>query len=995
MYKIFGILTAIALSFNVLGQNSASLREETVKLMTYPYSDPNPVAQPASAIYPYFTYDKYTAKGKEEEWNAVVLENEYIKVTLLPSVGGKIWGATEKSTGLPFLYYNHAAKFRLVAMRGPWTSGGLEMNFGVIGHSPTTSSPVDYFTRNNPDGSVSCFIASTELITRTWWQVEVNLQPDKAYFTTRSTWYNPTPLTRPYYHWMTAAYPATDDLELFFPGQYYIGHGGDPHKFPINEAGRDISKYANNNFGPYKSYHVLGNYNDFFAAYYPDNQFGSVHHSPYDEKPGMKIWIWGLSRQGMIWEDLLTDTDGQYVELQSGRLYNQAAAESNVTPFKQFSFEPYATDHWTEYWYPFKETGGVAKANEYGALNVVRDGDKCTISFCPVQKIDDEIIVKADGKVIFSKHLNINVLQTWKEVVSPIPATAEIQVVLGDYKLVYSDAPTDNRLSRPVTPPADFDHNSAYGLYLQGQQAFYMNNLAEADSLLQKSLALEPYAIPALRNLATIYYRRGWYDKALNLAQTILSVNTYDPEGNIIYGLINSNLGNNTDAMDGFSIAALTASYRTAANILIAKEYAKKQQWRQTLAYAEKALSQDSGNLDALLLKMLIFRKTGRKDDAEKIYGLIEKEYPLFHTARFEKSLLSGDTVGFISLIRNELPYQTLIETADWYESAGCTDEAIKVLTLSLHCSEQSNPVTGKTFRYAENKSPIALIRAAYLLHFQGKEAEAKQLLSTAETLPTHLVLPSRTETLPALEWAVNQSPAWQLKYYLAILNASLNNTDKAQKLLIQCGNQPDDYAFYLTRASFLNGEDKLADLLQAEKLGQTWRAGLALSNYYEQAAQYEKMLETAKKYSSKYPDYDVIGMKYASSLLYTGQYRKCADLLAGMTVLPGEGSAEGHDLWRKAWLYQALESFRKGQYKQALMQTGKAREWRENLGAGKPYDEDIDCRAEDFLSALCCDKLNNPSKAAEYRANENKINERLGNKKEEVYQLIINNLTK
>ena len=64
---------------------------------------------------------------------------------------------------------------------------------------------------------------------------------------------------------------------------------------------------------------------DFFGGYWHDEDFGMGRYSTHDDKPGKKIWIWGLSQQGMIWDKLLTDTDGQYVEVQSGRLFNQPA----------------------------------------------------------------------------------------------------------------------------------------------------------------------------------------------------------------------------------------------------------------------------------------------------------------------------------------------------------------------------------------------------------------------------------------------------------------------------------------------------------------------------------------------------------------------------------------------------------------------------------------------------------------------------------------------
>ena len=127
--------------------------------------------------------------------------------------------------------------------------------------------------------------------------------------------------------------------------------------------------YKNNNFGRSKSYHIVGEYNDFFGGYYHDRNFGFGQWSPYEEMPGQKLWLWDLSRGGGIWEDLLTDTDGQYIEFQAGRLFDQYFPGA-TNPISQVGFEPYVMDRWSEIWFPIKEIGGMEDASEYGVLNV-------------------------------------------------------------------------------------------------------------------------------------------------------------------------------------------------------------------------------------------------------------------------------------------------------------------------------------------------------------------------------------------------------------------------------------------------------------------------------------------------------------------------------------------------------------------------------------------------------------------------------------------------
>src|SRR5678815_5648798 len=163
----------------LLAQQNATVREYNKMFTSYLFSDPDPV--PAMGkIYPYFRFDGYTDKPVQKQWKVVELENDYIKVMILPEIGGKIWAAIEKSTGKPFIYYNHVVKFRDVAMRGPWTSGGIEANYGIIGHTPNCATPVDYKMIQKDDGSVSCIIGVLDLLTRTTWSIDCLLYTSDA-----------------------------------------------------------------------------------------------------------------------------------------------------------------------------------------------------------------------------------------------------------------------------------------------------------------------------------------------------------------------------------------------------------------------------------------------------------------------------------------------------------------------------------------------------------------------------------------------------------------------------------------------------------------------------------------------------------------------------------------------------------------------------------------------------------------------------------------------
>ena len=937
MKKMLILLCATSLLQPLFAQQ-ATVTETVETVKTYPFSDPDPVADPSDLFYPYFRFDGFSAKGINRQWKVVSLENDYIKLTLFPEIGGKIWGAVDKTTGKEFIYNNHVVKFRDIAMRGPWTSGGIEFNFGIIGHAPTSSTPIDYVTRQKPDGSVSCYVSSYELVTRTLWTVEVNLPKDKAYFTTTTTWHNSSSIDQPYYQWMNAGYPAAGNAEFCYPGTNYIGHGGELHSFPLDEQGRDISWYEKNDFGNSKSYHIVGKYNDFYGAYWHDNDFGSIHHAGYDEKLGMKIFLWGLSREGGIWEDLLTDTNGQYIELQSGRMYNQPASNSSLTPYKHTAFGPQATDRWTEYWFPVKGIKGVSKASRIGALNVLREDGFLKLYFSPLQKLSTTIKLYEGEKEMNSIPLNCGVLETWKDSIplNKAVAAGRLKVVVGEDLLVYSEVPSDNITSRPKQLPADFDWSSAYGLYTQGEQWMNQKVLDKAEKFLLASLEKDPYFVPALTDLASLYYRQGRYEEALARCKTALSINTYDRDVNYLYGLCNMALGNHTDAKDGFSVASYSPRVRSAAYEKLAEMYLMDRNWAKAEHYALRSKEFNQMNLSADHVLMVVYRKTNQPEKAKALIDPLLEDLPLYHAARFEQ-LYQGEGSGhpiddLQSLIRNELPFETYMELAEWYESVGCTEEALSLLSCA-------------------GNYPIALYKQAYLLHQAGNDDESRGMLQRAGALSPAMVFPFRPSSLKALEWAKTVQPDWKIDYYEALIRWANQDKAKALELLENCGEA--DYApFYLSRASLKEGESRLADLLKAEQIEMSWRTGFALINHYVANNQWQKAVETGKKYTKKYPSNYYIGLKYAKALCETGQYQPCISLLSRMQVLPNEGSYAGRAVYREANLYRAMEQLSHKNYKQVVKSVETSKEWPENLGVGKPYDNMIDNRLEDYLEA-------------------------------------------
>jgi tetratricopeptide (TPR) repeat protein len=929
----------------------ATVEEESVTFKTYPFSDPDPMPL-IGPIYPYFRFHGYSLEGRPQSWKMVRLENPFVKVLVAPEIGGKVWGAVEKSTGREFIYWNPVVKFREIAMRGPWTSGGIELNFGVIGHAPTTATPVDHIILANADGSVSCVVGAIDLPSRTVWRVNVRLPKDAAYLETECFWYNPTSFHDSLYNWLTSAQEVGQDLKYYYPGTHFIGHGGDAHPWPVIESGRDVSYYRNNDFGGSKSYHILGEYGEYFGGYYEKAGFGYGHWAAYDDKPGMKLWVWSLARDGGIWEELLTDPPKkQYTEPQTGLLYNQAASDSGLTPFKHIFFAPQSVMRWKEIWFPVKDIGGLVAASPYAALNVENGKGSIKVGLCPLRPIDDDLIITLAGEQIFSRRLTLKPMETFIQTFETGGKTGDIGLTLGREKLRWTSRDKEaNRLSRPVIAPPDFDWTSAEGLYVAGEELARQRSYDEALAKFRACLEKEPGHVRALTRMAEILFRRTDDNEALDCARKALAVDAYDPGANFIYGVINREFGRAADAKDGFSWAARSLEFRSASYEQLAELYLREGQRERAAEYARRALDYNADNLDARAVQAIIARLDRDDKTADAVLDEILRRDPLDHFSRFERYLLDPTPAcrdAFTLLVRGELPHETYLELACFYFSLGLVEEAAAVLGLAP-------------------SYPLVHYWLAYLGRDKD-EAESRRHLQEAEAASARLVFSHRREDLPVLRWAAEKMSGWKTSYYLGLLLWNFGKMGETKAIFEKLAESPDWAPFYLTRAKILENdgdrEKILADIQRAIRLdAEDWRAWRAQTGFYEKNGDYRLALRSAGAIYKIQPEKPALAMDYARELLHAGQYAECLKALEKTNILPYEGAWEGRDLYRQAHLLLAVLGLKSGKLKAVAASVEKARLWPENLGVGKPFN--VDERLENFILAAAAERRGDREKA-------------------------------
>jgi tetratricopeptide (TPR) repeat protein len=707
----------------------------------------------------------------------------------------------------------------------------------------------------------------------------------------------------------------------------------------VDKNGRDLSWYRNNNFSSSKGFFVVGAHENFYGSYWHDSKFGFGHWALYDDTPGKKIWIWALSRSGAIWEELLTNNDGQYTEPQAGRLFNQGDHEF---------FTPYTADLWREIWFPYKEIGPFVTASAYGAFNVTQTDDSVTLGLCPLQNLDDDLVVTADGKEVYREHLTLKPLEVYKKKLALAVEKGKLQVSVGK-KLYYSDSPQAGVLHRPYSFHRP-DESTAEGLYLIAQHHEKQRDYHKALTKYLACLEAEPLHIRALCRIAELYCRRAEYRKALTYTQKALENATYDPETNYLYGIISRNLGNLVDAKEALGWAARSMNYRSGAYCQLAEIYLLEGNFDLARQYCRRALDFNKYNINAYQVLAITYRKLEQPEQACRILDQLLEIDPLNHLARYELYLLEPNRKNlnnFQSMIRNELPHENYIEMALYYVKLGLDNEAVQLL--------KDAP-----------EYPTVYYWLAYLLKDE-KPAGSRMYLHKARSLSPRLVFPFREESIPVLRRAFETlSDDWKAKYYLGLIYWGKGRLQEARELFDDCG-QPDFAPFYIARSYLRKKSDSRKTLADLEKAlavdNKDWRNWHHLVGFYNEQGLFDKVLPLAQEASQRFPDEAKLKIDLVRALMDNIRYEEARAILERTKVLPYEGAQEVHSLFVRCQIHLALESMEKGNYTQAIQYIENSKEHPEHLGTGRPYNPDF--KLQERFKAICYDKMKAKSKNA------------------------------
>lgn len=738
--------------------------EEKVTIPTYPVGKPdkNPmflekrVYQGSSGkVYPHTVIDKIFDNKMDKEYTAVFLENDYIKVMILPEIGGRIQRATDKTNGYDFVYYNHVIKPALVGLAGPWISGGIEFNWPQH-HRPSTFDPVDYTFYENDDGSATVVVGEIENMFQTKGMAKISLYPDSSYIEIKAQLYNRTDTEQTFLWWANPAVAVNDYTRSIFPPDVtaVMDHGKRAvSTFPIAtgtyykvdySAGVDISRYKN--IPVPTSYMAAKSDYDFVGGYDDKRQAGILHVADHHISPGKKQWTWGCGDFGKAWDRNLTDSDGPYVELMTGCFTDNQPDFSWLAPLEEKRF--------TQYFMPYQKLGTVHNATkdlamnyENGAVHLYATGNVGTIT---VSVFDKE-------HCVFEKNISLHTTDFYSFDVDH----AE-KIVIKRNNLPYLEYEVNGKKQEvpeaASAPPDPEDCKTNEDLYLYGLHIEqYRHATYAAEDYYLEGLKRDRTDIRLNNAYGKLILKRGLFRESEKYFRTAVeksvrsNPNPYDSEPYYNLGLALLYQNRVDESYDAFYKSAWSNACQEAAFYHLACISMRRGDTVLALEHIENAVIKNSHNFKALDLKAMILKKLGREEEANEIAKTVLEKDPL--------DIISRRILGE----KPDIHYNTAIETAIEYAAGGFIDEAIAVLEED------------------ESGYPLIGYYLSYYYHLLGKEDNADKYQKLAWNTEFTGCFPHRLTDSIVLKYIVSSYDRdWRAQYYLGCLLYDKNRYDEA-----------------------------------------------------------------------------------------------------------------------------------------------------------------------------------------------------------------------
>ena len=780
---------------------------ETVVIPTYEVGTPekNPIflekrvyQGSSGVVYPYPVIERISDEKVDKEWHAILIENEYIKVMILPELGGRVQMAYDKIKKRHFVYYNHVIKPALVGLTGPWISGGIEFNWPQH-HRPSTYLPVDSTIEENADGSVTVWVSETEKMFHQKGMAGFTLRPGKAYLEIKGQLYNRTNVPQTFLWWANPAVAVNDYYQSVFPPDInaVFDHGKRAvSSFPIAtgtyykmdySAGVDISNYKNIKV-PTSYMGVNSKYN-FEGGYENDTQAGMLHVANHHVSPGKKQWTWGNGDFGQAWDRNLTDEDGPYIELMAGVFTENQPDFTWLMPYEEKRF--------TQYFMPYRELGVVKDATKDLIMNInfVDDQGKITqentsgkVNFKVFATSKQEVRVSLydmEGEC-YNKVLTLSpekVLDETIEVGDSAWCDLSFTIESLDGKTLMAWEPEDDEI-RPIPDPAEAallpeqiktnDQLYLTGLHLEQYRHATYNPV----DYYEEALRRDPMDYRCNNALGLWYIRKCRFDKAEKYLRRAVKVlmkrnpNPYDGEPIYNLGLALKYQGNFWAAYDMFYKSTWNAAWQDAGFFECAQISVQLHRMEDAKEEIENSLIRNTHNHKARALKAAILRLTDKKDEA---IAWCEESLKIdqFNYGCLFELFLSTDNKKYLDKMvemMHGMP-NNYDELALDYAGAGLYGEALKVLQAAI----DNKAITPMTYYYL-----------GWVLRRKDPDdwEIAESAYDQASKYPSDYCFPNRPEAVLALKDAmkVNKKDA-KAPYYLGCLYYDKRQYDVAMEV--------------------------------------------------------------------------------------------------------------------------------------------------------------------------------------------------------------------
>ena len=763
------------------GQEAVRVWEEELVLPSYRLGepDPNPMFYRNESyqgaqkrIYPYALMDGITGEKTTERFKAVYLENEYIKLCVLPELGGRLFYATDKTNGYEFFYRQHVIKPALIGMLGAWISGGVEWCV-FHHHRNTTYMPVDYAMQDNPDGSKTIWIGETERRHRMRWIIGMTLHPGRSLIDVEVRMINRTALPNSILYWANVAVHVDDDYQVIFPPSAQIATYHSKNDFvhwPIGQGPYRDADYSGVDLSWWKNHpHQVSCFawnlqEDFMGGYDHGQDAGLVHVGNHNIVCGAKLWEWA---PGNIWDTkILTDSDGPYAELMVGAFSDNQPDYSWIKPYEVKTFK--------QAWYPVRGIGAFQKANRDAAVSLDPKDRKVRLGFHVTSQLKDaRITLRTSDRMIINETVTIGPGQPFvKEMAlaSEVKATDCIATLAdsdGRVLLAYQPAEPKPRPDLPDTvkaPAKPEDIATIEELYLTGMRIQQIYN-PSVDPMVyfDEALKRDPGDVRTNTAVGIHYYRLADYHKAEeHLRRAVTRMTTdytrpIDTESFYHLGLTLKALEQWDAAYHAFYRATWDYAFHSTAYYQLAVLSCRRGQFDAALEQINESLSTNQRNNSAADLKAGILRHLGQPAQAESICRQLLEEDPLdFHA--LNEVILSAKQDGRQAAAAQSLALQktrmrgdvqSYLELATDYMNCGMTQEAIDVLD-----------------QVSRTSYPLVQYYLGFLYGQAGCNDEAKAAFESASSRPWQGCFPFRQETVKVLNAALEVQPNDARAYY-------------------------------------------------------------------------------------------------------------------------------------------------------------------------------------------------------------------------------------